>query len=273
MKLQYKIGLAIAPENALPSAFVVFHDKLETSIKKVADLGYDGVELALLDKNQVDIKLVNKLISDYGLTIPVVSTGQVYGEARLHFTDPDPARRQLAMDKFMGLMEVAAEFGAKINIGRIRGPLWQETGTEKAENNFMACLEKLSDFGRKLNVEIILEPVNRYEINFINNCAEGVRLLNRLGRENVKLMPDLFHMNIEDPSIEGTLMKYADYISYIHVADTNRYAPGRGHMDFKSIFTTLNTIRYRGFLSVEILPFPTPDAAALEAIQYLRKYC
>lgn len=124
-----------------------------------------------------------------------------------------------------------------------------------------------------LEVKVILEPVNRYEIDFINSCAEGVRILNRLGRENVKLMPDIFHMNIEEPSMEGSLRKYLDYIAYIHFADSNRHAPGQGHLDFLSIINSLTALDYKGFATVEILPYPEQDIAAREAIQYLRKYC
>lgn len=269
--MQHKIGLAIAPENALPSAFVVFRDKLEISIEKAANLGYDGVELALLDKSQVDTGLLKRLLCDHQLELPVISTGQIYGEGGLCLTDPAQSRRNLALSKFKSLMEVAAEFGAKINIGRIRGPLWNKNSI-KSEDHFLACLEILSDYGRVLGVEIILEPVNRYEIDFVNTCADGVRIINRLGRENVKLMPDLFHMNIEEASIEGTLMKYIDYIGYIHIADSNRYAPGYGHLDFQSIFLTLIALQYRGFVTVEILPSPQPDTAAKDAIGFLRKY-
>ena len=160
-----------------------------------------------------------------------------------------------------------------VNIGRVRGPYFPTISRPEAEDNFLRSLEKLSDLGRTLGVTLILEPVNRYEIDFINSCAEGVEILNRLGRENVKLMPDIFHMNIEDPSIEGSLCKYIDHIAYIHFADSNRHAPGRGHLDFLSIFNTLTALDYKGFATVEILPYPEPDIAAREAIQYLRKYC
>ncbi|HEY8344317.1 MAG TPA: sugar phosphate isomerase/epimerase family protein [Bacillota bacterium] len=268
-----KIGLAIAPETALPSAFVVFRDRLETSIEKAARLGYDGIELALLEKSQADVGRIKKLLAEYGLELPVISTGQIYGETGLCFTDPDESRRERALAQFKGLMEVAAEFGAMVNIGRVRGPYFPTISRPEAEDNFLRSLEKLSDLGRTLGVTLILEPVNRYEIDFINSCAEGVEILNRLGRENVKLMPDIFHMNIEDPSIEGSLCKYIDHIAYIHFADSNRHAPGRGHLDFLSIFNTLTALDYKGFATVEILPYPEPDIAAREAIQYLRKYC
>ncbi|HHV94475.1 MAG TPA: sugar phosphate isomerase/epimerase [Firmicutes bacterium] len=271
--MRQRIGLAIAPENALPSAFVVFRDKLEVSIEKAARLGYDGIELALLDRSQVDIGAIKTLLSEYNLELPVVSTGQIYGQSGLCFTDPDEGRRGRAIAQFKGLMEVAAEFGAMINIGRVRGPYFASISKQEAEDNFLRAMEELAQLGQRLGVGILLEPVNRYEIDFVNSCAQGAEILDRLGYDNVKLMPDLFHMNIEEPSIEGSLRKYIDYIGYIHFADSNRHAPGRGHLDFESIFAALAALHYDGFISVEILPYPDPDTAAKEAVEYLRKYC
>ncbi|NLA59093.1 MAG: sugar phosphate isomerase/epimerase [Firmicutes bacterium] len=271
--MSQRIGLAIAPETALPSAFVVFRDRLEVSIEKAARLGYDGIELALLDRSQVDIERIKKLLNEYNLELPVVSTGQIYGQSALCFTDPDEGRRNQAIAQFKGLMEVAAEFGAMINIGRVRGPYFAYISREEAEDNFLRAMEELAQLGQKLGVDILLEPVNRYEIDFVNSCAQGAEILDRLGYDNVKLMPDLFHMNIEEPSIEGSLRKYIDYIGYIHFADSNRHAPGRGHLDFESIFTTLTALQYNGFITVEILPYPEPDIAAKEAVEFLRKYC
>jgi sugar phosphate isomerase/epimerase len=76
-------------------------------------------------------------------------------------------------------------------------------------------------------------------------------------------------MNIEDKSIGGSLIEHKKYVKYVHLADSNRQAPGRGHLDFKEVFSALKTIEYRGWVSVEILPVPSPDEAAKQASGYL----
>jgi sugar phosphate isomerase/epimerase len=101
---------------------------------------------------------------------------------------------------------------------------------------------------------------------------EGAALMERLAIPGLKLMPDVFHMNIEDASIEGNLRKYIAHIAYVHFADSNRLAPGWGHLDFGSIVDALNDVGYTGWTSVEILPKPDPDSAARQAIQHLRKF-
>lgn len=265
-----KIAVAVASENALPSAFVVLRG-LEESIPKAAKYGYDGIELALRDKDQVDVNKIKKLITNYGLEIPVVSTGQVFADLKLWFTSSDKSVRLKAVEVFKGLIEVATEFNAKVNIGRVRGFIADGETYETTVQRFSEVVSQISAYAEKYGVELILEPVNRYEINFINNLDEGTELIDKLHLEKLKLMPDLFHMNIEDKSIEGNLEKYINYISYIHFADSNRLAPGWGHLNFKSIIDTLNKVSYKGWISIEILPKPGPDESAIQAIRYLRK--
>ena len=264
-----KLAVAIAPENAIPSAFVVFRG-LESSIPKAAEMGYDGIELALRDKDQVDVAGVKKLIGKYDLEIPVVSTGQVFAGLNLWFTSPDAAIRSKAVEVFKGLAEVAAEFGAMINMGRVRGFIAAGETVETTEQRFGQVVGEIGEYASRLGVTMILEPVNRYEINFINSLDEGADLMKRMGIPGLKLMPDVFHMNIEDVSIEGNLKKYIDEIAYVHFADSNRLAPGWGHLDFPAIVKALNEVGYQGWASVEILPKPDPDRAARQAIDFLR---
>jgi sugar phosphate isomerase/epimerase len=94
--------------------------------------------------------------------------------------------------------------------------------------------------------------------------------MKKVDRPNMKLMPDVFHMNIEDRTIGDELAENIDYIRYIHLADSNRLAPGQGHTDFNDIFDNLKKAKYDGWVSVEILPKPDPDTAAAQAVKFLR---
>jgi sugar phosphate isomerase/epimerase len=270
-KLKMKLGLAIASERALPSAFVVFRDKLSKSIRKVAQLGYDGVELALLDSSQVSLPEIKALLKEYRLELPVISTGQVFADAKLWLTHPDVAIRQRTIQRLKSLIDLASEFGAMVNIGRVRGPLDLQD-PRASEERFIEGIRECGEYGGSRGVRIILEPVNRYEINFINSVLDGMEILKKIGNGQIFLMPDVFHMNIEDASIGGSLRAAKDVIAYIHFADSNRWAPGDGHLDFPGIINTLNEIGYAGFATLEILPYPDPDTAASRGIQYLRKF-
>ena len=267
-----KIAVAIATADAAPSAFVVFRG-IEESIEKAAKIGYDGVELALKNKEQVDVKTVKKLIDAYGLTIPTISTGQVFADLGLYFTAKDPKMQAQIVDVIKGLIETAAEVGAGlVNIGRCRGFIEEGDTYEETEKRFIDVVQRMLGEAEAHNVSIILEPVNRYEINYINTQAEGAALVRKVNHPRFGLMPDVFHMNIEDPSVSGTLARFIDITPYIHFADSNRLAPGWGHLNFMDIIDTLRAVGYDGWTSVEILPKPDPDSAAKQAIDYLRMF-
>ena len=86
---------------------------------------------------------------------------------------------------------------------------------------------------------------------------------------NIGLMPDVFHMNIEDDHIGDTLARHGSLVKYIHFADSNRHAPGWGHLDFDDVFAGLRRGGFDGWASIEILPVPDPDAAARQAARYI----
>ena len=265
-----KLGIAVAPKEALPSAFVVFRDSLDVSIKKAHALGYDGVELALLHPGQIDADRIEGLLTESGLEIPMISSGQVFAEGGLCFTSPEPGVRDTAVERIKSLVDQAARFRSMVNIGRVRGPLVEGRPKRESEQRFLDALEEVALYAEPRGVTIALEPVNRYEINFVNRVDEAVELIQKISPSNVKVMPDVFHMNIEDSSIEGSLAAHIDHIGYIHFADSNRHAPGSGHLNFPNIVALLRSLGYSGYVTAEILPFPTPDEAAARAAAYLR---
>ncbi|UCD29158.1 MAG: sugar phosphate isomerase/epimerase [Planctomycetota bacterium] len=263
-----KLSVAIADTHALPSAFVVFRG-FEESIPKTAQLGFDGVELALKRADEVKRDRLSSLLTETGLEVSCISTGQVYADLGLMFTDSNPQKRQQVRDVFQNIIDLAADFGKLVNVGRVRGQIGT-TPRQEAEARFIEMARQLCDYAAPKGVTIILEPVNRYEIDFINSVAEGVELMKKVDRANMKLMPDLFHMNIEDATIGEELAKNIDYIAYLHLADSNRLAPGQGHTDFNDIFQHLKQVNYNGWVSVEILPIPDPDTAARQAAVFLK---
>jgi len=264
-----KLGVAVSTADALPSAFVVFRDDLCRCVDRCAALGYHGVELALLDAAQVDIPRIRERLRATGLEIPCISSGQVFAADHLYFTHPDAGVRRAAVDRITAMIRLAAEFGARVNTGRVRGLIHAGETFETARGRFLECLNACAGVAEPLGVELIVEPVNRYEVNFINNCTEALDLIRACGRPCVKLMPDVFHMNIEDRSFRESFEAAGSLISYVHFADSNRLAPGWGHLDFDHLLSILRGIGYNGWITAEILPKPDPDSAAAQAAQFL----
>jgi len=180
-------------------------------------------------------------------------------------TNPDEAQREEAIRVLSGLVELASEFGGMVNLGRCRGFIAPDQTEREATELFFKSLDALLPKAKDLGVTVIIEPVNRYEINFINNVEECAALIKEVPHDNIGIMPDVFHMNIEDANIGRALAENAARVKYVHLADSNRLAPGWGHLDFNEVFAGLQKGGYNGWVSIEILPKPDPDAAARQA--------
>ncbi|MDR3247711.1 MAG: sugar phosphate isomerase/epimerase [Treponema sp.] len=258
-----KLSVAVAPDNAPDNAFVVFRG-LESSIKKASELGYHGIELAISCAADAEAPNLSKWLAAYRMEISAISTGLVYAGKGISLLEtPDTA-----VPLFLELVDVAADFGKQVNIGRSRG-FKKNRSLHDAADDLKKILVPVMDHAARKGVTLLLEPVNRYEIDWINSVEEGAIVLDRIKAECLGLMPDVFHMNIEDKSIGESFRKHKNYVKYIHLADSNRHAPGWGHLDFNEVFSSLRDIGYKDWLSVEILPVPNPDKAAKQAADYL----
>ena len=138
------------------------------------------------------------------------------------------------------------------------------------EGWFAESLFECEKVAKEFGVTLALEPLNRYETNFINTLDEGIEFIKKIGFQNVKILADTFHMNIEEVSVPGAIIAARDYLSHIHFADSNRYAPGDGHLNFRGIVDALVKIKYKGFITMEMLPKPDPVTAAKRAVNYLK---
>jgi len=116
----------------------------------------------------------------------------------------------------------------------------------------------LCELAGRLAVTILLEPLNRYECDYINRLADVAAIAAEIGAPNLKLLADTFHMNIEEPDIAASLKAAGRLLGHVHLADTNRQAPGHGHLDIPAILSALDEMGYQGYLSFEV--FPVPDA-------------
>jgi sugar phosphate isomerase/epimerase len=261
-----KLSVAVAGKDAPPSAFVVWRG-FEESISKAADFGYHGIELALKTAEDIDSDQLSSWLSKHNMEVSCISTGQVFATLGLYFTHPDVSMRRKVIDLFSGLVTLAGDFGQIVNVGRTRGFIAEGQSVDEAEQLFIDTTRQICDIAGEHGVTIIIEPVNRYEINFVNNLDQGAELLAKVGRDNLGLMPDVFHMNIEDAHIGASLTKHADLVKYIHFADSNRWAPGWGHLDFDDVFEGLRNGNFDGWSSIEILPEPDPDSAARKAAE------
>ena len=263
-----KLSIVLSTQPASFSA-LAYTGSIEENLAKIKNFGFDGVELAIRDPNELDFPEIENLLKSNDLVVPAIGTGQAYGEDGLSFTHSDTTIRQQTVERIISHMQIAEKLNAVVIIGLIRGQNITGMGKELAERWLIDALRNCASENK--NVKLAIEPINRYEIDFLNNVTESLQFLDRLNMENVGLLLDTFHMNIEEPSIPESILAARERLFHVHVADSNRWYPGAGHIDFQEVIQTLDTLGYHNFLSGEILPLPDPDSSAKKMIEFFRK--
>ena len=248
---------------------VAFKGDFASNVAKIAGYGYQGVELAIRDPKLVDPAELEAVVGKHNLVVPALGTGQAWGEEGLSFTSDDPEIRRAAIERVKSHIPVAARFKAAVILGLIRGITPQGQSHEQSMAYLVEALQECSAAAAPHGVKYALEPLNRYETDLIHTVADGLDLIERVGANNFGLLLDTFHMNIEEPSIEESIRTCGDRIFHFHVADSNRWYPGAGHLDFGSILDTLFDTGYQGWVSGEFMPVPDADTGARRAITYL----
>ena len=266
----FNIGISISPKK---SGFgpLLFSGDLNKGLENARILSYDGIELSLLDSKDLDHRwLINKLKMLH-LDVYAIATGQTYYNDGYSLFSFEGDKRKKAVERLKNHIDLASRLGSMVIIGGIRGKITEEgKGRLEQKDKGKLAINECVKYAEDKKVIVLIEPINRYETNIINTLEEGIKLIEQIGSDNLKLLPDTFHMNIEEKDIYQSLIKAQPYIGYIHFVDSNRLSPGCGHIDFKKILTILKKINYKNAVGVEILPKPNDFKAAKKAITYLR---
>ncbi len=266
----HRISMAMSPH---PSVFapLVFAGRLKEGIETLAKAGFNGVEISLRHAVDLDADWLENILADTGLEVSAFASGQLCLEESICLSDTSPAVRKKVFEDLSAILRLAAHFHAPMIIGGVRGKL---TGSpdQKAEQRDCAIdtLLRCAQVAEDLGTHLLLEPINRYETNFINSGQDGLDLIEDIGHPAMKMLLDTFHMNIEEVDLGATIRKVGGRLGYMHFADNNRLAPGQGHIDFPVLLRVLAEIGYSGFISAEILPSPDDATALTQTGQYLR---
>jgi sugar phosphate isomerase/epimerase len=267
-----KKGLIICTPDVAYGPLALLSGTFEHKAARAAELGFDGVELMVRDPSLLDWPAIKDPLEGHGLGIAQIVTGELFGVDGLGLITSDEALHRRAVERAKAIIDLAAFLDTMVNVGRFRGRLDWLAPAERTREVATEKLREVFSYAGARGVRIVIEPVNRYEVDFLFTVADGLRLIDDLGSENLGLMLDTYHMNIEEPSIEASLTAAGDRLWHVHIADSNRRYPGSGHLPFDSIFATLRNMGYDRYVSAEILPEPDPESAAIKTIEFLKQY-
>ncbi len=249
-------------ESKLP---YLFAGPLEPACRSIARHGFDAVELLVPRPDFLSAAKLHTCLDGHSLQLSAIGTGGAWIAGKLHLCSPDPAIRRAAADFVQGIIDLAARFQATVILGLVTGLLEPGVTYDEALDWLVPGLRQLAHHAAERGVGLVIEPLNRYESNLINRVDDGLNLLARVGEENIGLLADLFHMNIEEPSLPEAIRRADGRIRHVHFSDSNRRAPGMGHTDFGSVVQALRETGYSGYISSEVFPQPDAETAAAAA--------
>jgi sugar phosphate isomerase/epimerase len=267
--IQSAVTISLVPE-ARGGPFV-FWDDLAAGCAKAKSLGFDAVEVFARSADELNAKTFRQVLEAHQLKLAAMGTGAGWIVHKLRLSDPDALVRRRAQQFVGAIIDFAGAFGAPAIVGSMQGRADGAVSRADALGWLREALEQLGPRAHALGVPLIFEPLNRYETNLIRTVDEALELLRPLRTKNVKLLCDLFHMNLEEASLADALRRAGPLVGHVHFADSNRHAVGFGHTDVAPILGALADISYNGYLSAEILPLPDGDTAAAQTMASFRK--
>jgi len=267
MKLAVTLTTPEVPR-AVPVA--LFAGSFPERLAKAAQWGYAGVELMVRDPTELDAGAIGRAIREAGLQVAAIGTGAQFLVDGLTLVSADAGAEQKAFERFCALADFAAAVGAPlVTIGSFRGRLGQ--AGEGARQRLIARLRDCAEYAGRRGLRVALEPLNRYEADFIHTAAEGMALVEEIAHPAFGLLLDTFHMNIEEASVRRAVHTAAPRLWHVHLGDSNRLPPGKGHFAFGRMLRALVEVGYDRFLSAELLAQPDPDTAGIQTALAMRR--
>lgn len=233
---------------------------LDEKIAKIEDFGFDAIEVWGWDVSSQRLAEIKSAISSTNLKCSTICGG--YPGDLLGI---DRKSRECAVEGIKERLKACAELGSigQIVIDRSMdfsisskpriSDLWPwEPDINQIEKKILVEECKiLGSVGREYGVCVILEPINHFSTDFLTTIDQAIDVCSLVGSDNVKLMADFYHMNIEEADVGKSLMKASDRIIHVHLKDSNGQLPGLGHTNFTEGINILKQQGYSNYLTME----------------------
>jgi len=267
------------------SPFTNKETKLFAQFKK---WGFDTVEIPIEDPSHIDPAHVKRELDKHGLVCGSVCA--CLGPDRdLRGT---PKQQQTCLTYLSRILEQMIALDCLSLVGPVYSSVGRADAVAPAEykkqwKTVVKHLKTMAGKAEKIQKQICLEPLNRFETDFINTCDQGLRMIHDVGSPALKLHLDTFHMNIEEKNQAAAIRKAGKHLGHFHACGSDRGTPGGDHIDWPSIAKALRDIGYDGDVVIESFTTdvkviaraaaiwrkiePTRNEIAVKGVQFLRR--
>lgn len=262
-------------------------DDVSVYLEALKEAGFDGVEISLYGASSKQIQRVVKKAQELNLVI-------YFGTGVDETTDPGSekeATRRNALDYLKHCIDTAADANAVALQGVLYAP-WQKFSSldrQKRWHYSADVLRKAGLYAAEKGLRLHVEVINRFETDFMNTLDEGAAFLKLIDLDNVLLLADVFHMNIEEDDIAAAIQRNLQQIGCLHISENHRGVCGSGHIDWEDFISCLKRIQYNGDLIMETFTEAgtevgngmcirrsrssrTPLQEAISGMHYIKKY-
>ncbi len=258
-------------------------------IDKAYEMGFEGVEIPTFDGNIDPDAILEKLNSQSRKIEPIIVGG---GSPEMDISSDNEKFRENGLNYIRKLIERAAAISSSL----VCGPLFSAVGKalfltgeqkERALSRTASQISKAAEYAESYGIDLALEPLNRYDSYLINTTQEMVNFIDMAGKENVGVLLDTFHMNIEETSMAGAIAAAGKKFRHFQVCENNRGVPGKGLLDWAEISEAVRKSGYEGWIGLETFtPYEKQfssmmrswrpmardqDTFASEGLKYLKK--
>jgi D-psicose/D-tagatose/L-ribulose 3-epimerase len=229
-----------------------FTNKSTRWFRQIKDMGFETVEIPVEDPSHFDPAKVRSDLEKADLVCGSLCSC-VSADRDLRGTN---RQQQGGVKYFKALIDMAVV----LDCPSIIGPIYSAVGRAEAVappeyrkqwRTVAGHLKSLADYAQDNGRQLCIEPLNRFETDFINTCEQGLRMVKEVDSPALKLQLDTFHMNIEEKNQAAAIRKAGKYLGHFHACGSDRGTPGGDHIDWNGIAAALHEIGYEGDVVIE----------------------
>jgi D-psicose/D-tagatose/L-ribulose 3-epimerase len=234
-------------------------------IQKVADFGYDAVEIPFNDLSLLDAKATRaaREKANVGLTSCCVLL------PGMNLCSQMADERQAGVAQIKKMVDLTAEMGGDTVAGPLYSPVGLLTRKARTADEWKWCAEGLkaaADYAEKAKIGLAIEPLNRFETYVFNIAADATRMIKEVGSPALKVQLDTFHCNIEEKDTAAAIRATGSLLGHFHACENDRGTPGTGQVKWKEVFAALKAVNYSRWITIESFATGILDLCAAACI-------
>ncbi len=229
--------------------------------------GFDAVEILLVHPTDIDPAHVSRELKRRGLVCGSVCAAM----------SPERDLRGSVQSQRTGVKYLCSLLDRMVELDCpvLGGPVYSYVGRADAVSKrdyreqwkaVVRNLKTVAKYAEERNKLVCVEPLNRFETDFLNTIDQGLNLIEDVGSPALKLHLDTFHANIEEKFIGDAIRRAGRHLGHIHACGSDRGTPGNDHTDWKDFAAALKDIRYGGDIVLETVTLDVPKIARSAAV-------